>query len=90
MSQHTATDSTTYHNRDSAADLNDQSLRVFRSGACMARKKKAEPTDPDSPPKAFEETLGATGSVIKGVAITQVEAETRRKAGLDVVVCGPN
>ena len=31
-----------------------------------------------------------TGSVIKGAAITQAQAEARRKAGKDVIVCGPD
>jgi hypothetical protein len=41
-------------------------------------------------PEIFEATLGFDGSVTKGKAITQAEAETRRKAGDDVVVCGPD
>jgi hypothetical protein len=36
----------------------------------------------------FEASLGGGGSVVKGLAITQVQAEVRRKAGQDVVVCG--
>ena len=39
-------------------------------------------------PKIHEATLGADGAVKKGPAITQVQAEARRKAGKDVVVCG--
>jgi hypothetical protein len=59
----------------------------------MPRRKQlsrtpAAPAEPPSPPEIFEATLGRQGSVVKGKAINQAEAEARRKAGLDVVVCG--
>jgi hypothetical protein len=57
----------------------------------MAKKKSAPPTVTKEPsPTIHEASLGTAGAVIKGKAITQVQAEGRRKAGLDVVVCGPN
>jgi hypothetical protein len=57
----------------------------------MARTKR-QPQPPDSPsePQIYEASLGARGDVVKGRAITQVQAEMLRKAGLDVVVCGPD
>src|SRR5215472_12269568 len=45
---------------------------------------------PPPHPLIFEASLGLRGAVIKGAAITQAEAEARRKAGRDVVVCGPD
>lgn len=54
----------------------------------MARTKG--PPGPPPPPEIFEAGLGAQGAVVKGPAITQAQAEARRKAGLDVVVCGPD
>ncbi len=39
-------------------------------------------------PRIFEASLGAGGAVIRGSAITQAQAEARRKSGLDIVVCG--
>jgi hypothetical protein len=55
-------------------------------------KKKSSPAPlapvPPSPPEVYEATLGANGAVVKGRALTQAEAEARRKAGEDVVVCG--
>jgi hypothetical protein len=51
------------------------------------KKKPATPSTP-SQPQIFEASLGADGSVVKGPAITQAQAEVRRKAGQDVVVCG--
>jgi len=41
-------------------------------------------------PQIHEATLGSNGTVIKGAAITQTQAENRRQAGSDVVVCGPD
>lgn len=38
--------------------------------------------------RIFEATLGPGGSVIRGAEITQAQAEARRAAGRDVVVCG--
>ena len=38
--------------------------------------------------QAFEAMLGFDGSVIRGPEISQSDAETRRRQGLDVVVCG--
>src|SRR5262245_11838815 len=56
----------------------------------MSKRKKATSPPPPSPPLIFEASLGAGGSVIKGPVITQAQAEARRKAGQDVVVCGPD
>jgi hypothetical protein len=57
----------------------------------MAKKKpSATPSVSQFPPQIFEASLGASGSVVKGSALTQAQAEARRQAGLDVVVCGPN
>ena len=57
----------------------------------MAKKKKPATTAlPASAPEIFAATLGANGAVVKGAALTQPEAELRRRAGQDVVVCGSN
>src|SRR5271167_3877059 len=58
----------------------------------MAKGKKSKPASSASklPPKIHEATRGNAGSVRKGKEITQVEAESRRQAGLDIVVCGPD
>jgi hypothetical protein len=58
----------------------------------MPKKKKRSSTPAPAAvvPQLFEATLGANGSVIRGAAITQAEAEARRQAGLEVVVCGPD
>src|SRR5262249_19032870 len=56
----------------------------------MAKVKKPKPAHPKVAPKIHEATLGGAGSVRKGPEITQAEAEKRRKAGLDIVVCGPD
>ncbi len=61
----------------------------------MAKKKPAPSVTPSAaspppPPQVFEATLGADGAIVKGNAITQLQAETLRKNGQDVVVCGPN
>jgi hypothetical protein len=53
----------------------------------MANKK--EPHSPTLPtPTIYEAMLGAKGAVVKGPAITEAQAEARRKVGQDVVVCG--
>ena len=41
-------------------------------------------------PQIHEAALGSDGSVRKGTVITQAQAEASRKAGQDVVVCGPD
>lgn len=53
----------------------------------MAQKRKTSATPP-TPPQIFEATRGSLGRVIKGRQIDQAQAEGRRKAGADVVVCG--
>lgn len=53
-------------------------------------KEKPAPSAPPSSPQVFEASLGADGAVVKGPAIAQAQAEARRKAGRDVVVCGPD
>jgi hypothetical protein len=57
----------------------------------MAKKasSSALPSTP-IPPEIYEAILGNDGAVIKGAKITQTKAEASRKAGKDVVVCGPN
>jgi hypothetical protein len=54
------------------------------------KKPKPEPAQAIAAPKIHEATRGNTGSVRKGPEITQSQAEARRKAGLDIVVCGPD
>jgi hypothetical protein len=57
----------------------------------MAKKKQAAGAATVKPqPQIYEASLGASGSVVKGGSITQAQAEARRKAGQDIVVCGPN
>lgn len=51
----------------------------------MGKKLLSSPNEP----QIHEATLGAHGAVHKGAAITQAQAEARRRSGLDVVVCGP-
>jgi ribulose-5-phosphate 4-epimerase/fuculose-1-phosphate aldolase len=48
-----------------------------------------EPASPETP-RIFEAMLGSQGAVARGTQIGQAAAEARRKAGHDVVVCGPN
>src|SRR4051794_10545496 len=63
-----------------------------RSGCRMGggrRKGGSSSVATPANPTIHEATLGNAGAVIKGAKITQAEAEGRRKAGLDVVVCGP-
>src|SRR5208282_409867 len=58
-------------------------------GERMAKTKKKPATPSNtSQPQILEASLGTNGSVVKGPAITQAQAEVRRKAGQDVVVCG--
>ncbi len=45
---------------------------------------------PNNVPEVYAATLGTNGRVIKGDKLTPVQAEARRKAGEDVVVCGSN
>lgn len=56
----------------------------------MPKKPKRETAPAKAAPTIHEATLGNAGSVRKGKEITQAEAENRRKAGLDFVVCGPD
>jgi hypothetical protein len=58
----------------------------------MAKKSKPSPakTATESSPTIHEASRADSGSVRKGKVIGQTEAETRRKNGLDVVVCGPS
>ena len=51
-------------------------------------KKAARPAP--APPTIYEATRGNNGAVVKGAQITQSQAEARRRAGDDVVVCGPS
>lgn len=53
-------------------------------------KKQTTALPGSSEPQVFEASLGGNGSVIKGSAITQADANARRNAGRDVVVCGPD
>jgi len=56
----------------------------------MAKAQK--PTSPAPPhhqqPQIYEATRGGSGAVTKGRPLTQGQAELRRRAGFDVVVCG--
>src|SRR5437868_14696445 len=62
------------------------------------RKKPAQPAAGAAPPPAalpsppviHEATLLAGGAVRKGKVITQAQAETLRRTGQNVVVCGPH
>src|SRR5438067_10949714 len=57
----------------------------------MAKKKPAAaPPMPPPQPQVYEATFGANGSVVRGQPMTQAQAEAIRRAGQDVVVCGPN
>jgi len=58
----------------------------------MSRKKAAPAAAPAQPPQPqiYEATLGPNGSVVRGDPVTQAQAESVRKGGRDVVVCGPN
>lgn len=50
--------------------------------------KKKQPNTTADPTGIFEATLGINGSVIRGQPLTQAQAEARRQAGQDVLVCG--
>jgi hypothetical protein len=58
-----------------------------------AKRATATPVPAPAPvavsPTIHEAARGVGGAVIKGAQITLAQAEARRKAGLDVVVCGP-
>jgi hypothetical protein len=47
---------------------------------------------PSPRPEIYEATTATDGSgaVYKGAQLTQAQAEARRVAGLDIVVCGPD
>lgn len=55
----------------------------------MANRKKT-PSPVTLAPKIYEAILRANGAVAKVSAITQAQAVARRRAGPDVVVCGPD
>ena len=77
-------------------------LRIGRGREALRRSGRSEirtdpcprPTRPTRPRRRrrriFEANLGPGGSVIRGAAITQAQAEARRAGGGDVVVCGPS
>lgn len=54
----------------------------------------AAPTTPAAaaPPEIYEASrdFDGSGGVSRGGLLTQTQAEARRQAGLDVVVCGPD
>jgi hypothetical protein len=56
----------------------------------MAGKKKPKPPPAKGPPTIHEATLasGPSGAVLKGAEIDFAAAIERRRAGLDIVVCG--
>ncbi|WP_052561492.1 hypothetical protein [Gemmata sp. SH-PL17] len=58
----------------------------------MAKAKKQATKAPSlqEPPKIYEGIRGNAGAVKKGAEITQTDAETRRRNGEDVIVCGPD
>jgi hypothetical protein len=49
------------------------------------------PSPPAPPPQIYEATRATDGSeaVDRGNLLTRVQAEDRRRQGLDIVVCGP-
>jgi hypothetical protein len=58
----------------------------------MSKKRTISPQSDvqEPPPQIYEATLESNGSVKRGNAITQAEAEILRASGSDVVVRGPN
>jgi hypothetical protein len=61
----------------------------------MPRKRATKPVPqtsqlPVAAPTIYEATLLSAGGVKKGNVVTQTYAESLRKKGLDVVVCGPH
>ncbi len=54
----------------------------------MAQKNGG--ASPLAPPQIFTATRGSLGRVIRGREITEVEAVFERRAGRDIVVCGPS
>lgn len=56
------------------------------------KKKKPKPKPAAGPPKIHEASLapGPSGIVFKGAEIDLAAAIARRKAGLNIVVCGDN
>jgi len=56
----------------------------------MAARQAAPQSPASSAPKVYEAVQGPLGKVIKGTEVTVAEAIARRKASLDIVVCGEN
>jgi hypothetical protein len=56
----------------------------------MASPQGSAAMGPPEPPKIHEATLasGSSGAVLKGAEIDFTTAVARRRAGLDIVVCG--
>jgi len=54
----------------------------------MGKKQKPPLPAPAPPPEIYAASLGANGAVVKGLALTQAQAEAERQIGNDVVVCG--
>lgn len=54
----------------------------------MAKKSDA-PAPNAAPPRVFKASLGADGAVLRAEEIGFAAAVARRRAGDDVVVCGP-
>lgn len=56
----------------------------------MAAKKKRKPQPAEVPPRIHEAELasGPSGAVLKGAEIDVATAIQRRRAGLNIVVCG--
>ncbi|MCI0455349.1 MAG: hypothetical protein L0Z62_00015 [Gemmataceae bacterium] len=58
----------------------------------MATATPATPPSAPASPEIYEATRATDGSeaVDRGKKLTRAEAEKRRRAGLDIVVCGPD
>jgi hypothetical protein len=54
----------------------------------MGKEQTPQSLVPMASPVIHEAACGVNGSVVKGLAITQAQAQARRTAGKDVVVCG--
>jgi hypothetical protein len=70
-----------------ASVINVQELEATMSKK-SGRKGKSQPAP--TPPTIHKATRAGLGRVVRGEAITEAEAVAERKAGMDVVVCGPD
>ncbi len=57
----------------------------------MAKNRVSTSSQPIKAEQTIHEAvLGVNGAVKKGAEVTQFQAEAARKAGKDIVVCGPD